>query len=277
MDSLSDLLETMAESGLTRSDMLIALGGGVVGDLGGFAAGVYMRGIDYVQIPTTLLAQVDSSVGGKTAVDLRHGKNLAGVFYQPKIVIADTDLLESLPDREFSSGMAEVIKYGAIRSASLFQKLEKHPGRAAVKEILPEIIYECCDIKRRIVENDEFDTGERMVLNFGHTFGHAVEKIGEYAKYTHGEGVAIGMGFAAEYGEHTGNSVPGLRKRIDALCGAFGLPDRGGLTAPALTPHISLDKKAIGSTLRLVMVRDIGESHVISLPASDFGKVMAQL
>ncbi len=277
VDKLGELLEFMAESGLTRSDMLIAFGGGVVGDLGGFAAAAYMRGIDYIQIPTTLLAQVDSSVGGKTAVDLRHGKNLAGAFHQPRLVIADTELLISLPDREFAGGMAEVIKYGAIRSRDLFEKLERHPGRESVMEIMPEVIYECCDIKRRIVENDEFDTGERMVLNFGHTFGHAVEKIGGYEKYIHGEGVAIGMGFAAEYGEKTGNSVTGLRERITALCSAFGLPEGGEISGAQITPHVSLDKKAVGNMLRLVMVRDIGESFVITVGHDNFGKVMESL
>ena len=168
LSNLEIVLEFMAESGLTRSDLLINFGGGVIGDLGGFAAGCYMRGISTVQIPTTLLSQVDSSVGGKTAVNLKCGKNLAGLFWQPKLVIADTEVLHTLPDREFAGGMAEVIKYGAIRSKELFDKLGTYSGRADAAEALPEIIYECCDIKRDIVRRDEFDTGERMLLNFGH-------------------------------------------------------------------------------------------------------------
>jgi 3-dehydroquinate synthase len=239
LSNLEIVLEFMAESGLTRSDLLINFGGGVIGDLGGFAAGCYMRGISTVQIPTTLLSQVDSSVGGKTAVNLKCGKNLAGLFWQPKLVIADTELLHTLPDREFAGGMAEVIKYGAIRSKEMFDKLGTYSGRADAAEALPEIIYECCDIKRDIVRRDEFDTGERMLLNFGHTFGHAVEKIGNYERFIHGEAVAIGMIMAARYGAAAGESEPDLARNcmISAGDSAFRRMNRfhGGNPAPRRT------------------------------------------
>ena len=193
MQVLSEVLEQIAESGLTRSDVLVTLGGGVVGDLGGFAAASFMRGIAFVQVPTSLLAQIDSSVGGKVAVDLKAGKNLAGAFYQPKGVFIDTNLLSTLPVRFLHDGLAEAIKYGCIQDANLFEKIA---GYADDRELLADIgsvVATCCAIKARIVEEDEFDTGLRGILNFGHTLGHAVEQHYAYGEYTHGEGVAIGM------------------------------------------------------------------------------------
>ena len=175
VERLQELWEAMMAARLTRTDAVVALGGGVVGDLAGFSAATVLRGVDYIQIPTTLLAQVDSSVGGKVAIDLHAGKNLAGAFWQPKGVLIDPEVLTTLTDRTFSDGMAEVIKYGCIRDRAFFDKLAAWGGRAGVMEHIEEVIHTCCDIKRKVVLNDERDTGERMVLNFGHTIGHAFE------------------------------------------------------------------------------------------------------
>ena len=175
---LSALWEDMMDFGLTRSDAVVALGGGVVGDLAGFAAATILRGVDFVQIPTTLLAQVDSSVGGKVAVDLQHGKNLAGAFWQPKAVLMDPDTLDTLDDLTFADGMAEVIKYGCILDKSFFDFLALRPGRGEIMEEIEHVLYTCCDLKRMVVEEDERDTGRRMLLNFGHPGGHAFEKMG---------------------------------------------------------------------------------------------------
>ena len=193
LQTLGDVYARMAAFGLTRSDLVITFGGGVPGDLGGFAAATFLRGIDFIQVPTSLLAQIDSSVGGKVAIDLPTGKNLVGSFYQPLGVLIDPDLLTSLPKRYLHDGLAEAIKYGCIRSADLFAKLQGIKDDEELLANIEVIIKECCEIKARIVENDEFDTGERMVLNFGHTIGHAVEKYYNYETYTHGEGVGIGM------------------------------------------------------------------------------------
>ena len=198
------LWEKMMDFGMTRTDGVVALGGGVVGDLAGFAAATVLRGVDYIQIPTTLLAQVDSSVGGKVAIDLHAGKNLAGAFWQPKGVLIDPEVLTTLTDRTFSDGMAEVIKYGCIRDQAFFDKLAAWGGREGVMEHIEEVIHTCCDIKRKVVLNDERDTGERMVLNFGHTIGHAFELAGHYETWTHGQGVAAGMCVATRLGEQMG-------------------------------------------------------------------------
>lgn len=206
-ENLKAIHGALARAQFGRNDLLIAFGGGVVGDVCGFAAATYMRGVSYVQIPTTLLAQVDSSVGGKTAINIPEGKNLVGAFHQPARVIIDTALLKTLPEREWGGGWAEIIKYGAILSSDLFNRLES-PEKSAGD--IEEIIFECCDIKRGVVEADELDRGLRMLLNFGHTFGHAIEALGGFKKYIHGEGVAIGMGMAAKAGETAGFTEAGV-------------------------------------------------------------------
>ena len=190
---LSQLWEGFMDFGLTRTDGVVALGGGVVGDLAGFAAATILRGVAFVQIPTTLLAQVDSSVGGKVAVDLEHGKNLAGAFYQPRLVLMDPDVLNTLNLPQFMEGMAEVVKYGCIWDAGFFEFLTARPSRPELMADIEHILYTCCDIKRQVVTEDELDTGLRMILNFGHTIGHAFERLGNYEKWTHGEAVAAGQ------------------------------------------------------------------------------------
>ena len=257
---LSQLWEGFMAFGLTRTDAVVALGGGVVGDLAGFAAATILRGVDFVQVPTTLLAQVDSSVGGKVAIDLPAGKNLAGAFWQPRLVVMDPEVLDTLEDKTFSDGMAEVIKYGCIRDAAFFRALEKTPSRRAVMENIESVLYTCCDLKRAVVEKDERDTGERMVLNFGHTLGHAYEKAGHYETWTHGQAVAAGMCLAARLGAALGVTPAGVPERVEALVSAFGLPTRIPCTQADYAAAVGLDKKGTGEQITLVLLEDLGRA-----------------
>lgn len=254
------LWEKMMAFGMTRTDGVAALGGGVVGDLAGFAAATILRGVDFVQVPTTLLAQVDSSVGGKVAIDLPAGKNLAGAFWQPRLVVMDPEVLDTLEDKTFSDGMAEVIKYGCIRDAAFFRALEKTPSRRAVMENIESVLYTCCDLKRAVVEKDERDTGERMVLNFGHTLGHAYEKAGHYETWTHGQAVAAGMCLAARLGAALGVTPAGVPERVEALVSAFGLPTRIPCTQADYAAAVGLDKKGTGEQITLVLLEDLGRA-----------------
>ncbi|MBO4992229.1 MAG: 3-dehydroquinate synthase [Firmicutes bacterium] len=277
MKVLEHLLDFMASHGLTRSDLLIVLGGGVAGDLGGFAAACYMRGIAFVQIPTTLLAQVDSGVGGKTAVNLESGKNLVGAFWQPRLVISDTSLLASLSAREFAGGMAEVIKYGCIFDRSFFAFLEGCSDRSELMERMPYIVHRCCDLKRIVVEEDERDTGRRMLLNFGHTFGHAMETIGSYRRYIHGEAVALGMLLAMAYGRLTGVTEEDPAPALIRLCQRFGLPVSTDIPPSAMAEHMLIDKKADGSRIRLILLKNLGEACVETVTKEELIQRMQQL
>ena len=263
---LAELWEQLMDLGLTRSDAVIALGGGVVGDLAGFAAATILRGVDFVQVPTTLLAQVDSSVGGKVAVDLQAGKNLAGAFYQPKMVLMDPDCLKTLPDRVFSDGMAEVIKYGCIWDRGLFDQLSRLGSRAGVMAHIGEIALRCCDIKRQVVEQDEFDTGLRMLLNFGHTLGHVYEKAYHYETYTHGEAVAAGMVAAAKLGQKLGTTPAGTDREIEVLLRQFGLPTAIEATAQDYADTLTKDKKGSGEMISFIALEKIGKAVPVKLP-----------
>ncbi len=263
MRVLSDVLERLALAGLTRSDVLITLGGGVPGDLGGFAAASYMRGIAFVQIPTSLLAQIDSSVGGKVAVDLRAGKNLAGAFYQPKAVLVDTELLRTLPVRFLHDGLAEAIKYGCIRDEALFAQLADCADDAALLAQAGEIVARCCAIKARIVEEDEFDTGLRTLLNFGHTFGHAIEQYYGYGRYTHGEGVAIGMHRLTLRTEAMGLTARGTAARLAAALRKYALPLETEADRDSLLAVMARDKKKKGSSMTLVVLEKIGSGRLL--------------
>ncbi len=258
MEMLEYLYGELLKNGITRSDLIVALGGGVVGDLTGFCASTLLRGIPFVQIPTTLLAQVDSSVGGKVAVNLPFGKNLVGNFYQPKLVIIDPDCLNTLSDRVFSDGMAEVIKYGVILDEKLFEALETAPSRKQVMDIIEFVIHRCCELKKLVVEADEFDLGGRMILNFGHTFGHAIEKKYNFKDYTHGEAVAAGMVMAAGYGEQKGITPVGTADRIAKLITGFNLPKWVDIDEQSLKNAISVDKKGKGSLVSLIIPEKIG-------------------
>lgn len=260
LHNLGVLYDSFMEMGLTRTDAVVALGGGVVGDLAGFAAATILRGVDFVQVPTTLLAQVDSSVGGKVAIDLPAGKNLAGAFWQPRLVVMDPEVLNTLDGKTFSDGMAEVVKYGCIRDAAFFRALEETPSRRAVMENIESVLYTCCDLKRAVVEKDERDTGERMVLNFGHTLGHAYEKAGHYETWTHGQAVAAGMCLAARLGAALGVTPAGVPERIEALVSAFGLPTRIACTQADYAAAIGLDKKGAGDQITLVLLEDLGRA-----------------
>lgn len=263
---LGEVLEFLASRRLTRTDAVFALGGGVIGDLAGFAAAVYLRGIRYVQIPTTLLAAVDSSVGGKTAIDLSVGKNLAGAFHQPAAVFCDPELLSTLPRETFSDGCAEVVKYAVLAGEPLASLLQD-PSNAD----WARIITECVSVKRDIVQADEFDTGERMLLNLGHTFGHAIEQASGLS-VTHGKGVAIGTVAASRLSAHLGLCDPSLPTRIAELLTRYGLPVESPFPAAELEAHMLSDKKRAGKTIRLVLPERFGrcllrETAVDELPA----------
>ena len=270
MDMLSMLYGKMLDFGLTRTDLIVALGGGVVGDLTGLCAATLLRGVPFVQIPTTLLAQVDSSVGGKVAVNLPQGKNLVGAFYQPKMVIIDPDCLDTLSDRIFSDGMAEVIKYGAILDEDLFELLKSAGGRIELKPHIEEVIYRCCDLKRIVVEDDENDVGGRMILNFGHTFGHAIEKQYNFSTYTHGEAVAAGMCMAADMGERKGITPGGTKDRIVSVLKSYDLPTQVELDSEALRGAVKVDKKGDGNSISVILLERMGKAAICKVAKSEF-------
>ncbi|NFA44266.1 3-dehydroquinate synthase [Clostridium botulinum] len=250
---------------LTRSDLIITLGGGVIGDLGGFAASTFLRGIDFIQVPTSLLAQVDSSVGGKVAVDLDRGKNLVGSFYHPKVVLIDPDVLITLEEKFFKDGMAEVIKYGCIKDKEFFYKLKEFKSKDEVLDNIEDIIYTCCNIKRIVVENDEKDKGERMLLNFGHTLGHAIEAYYNFNKYTHGEAVGIGMYKIIKISEEKEIMPKGCADEIKDILIQYSLPyDIEIENSDEILETISLDKKNINSVLKIVLLESIGQSFLKS-------------
>ena len=260
--TLPTLYNALLKQKFSRSDLIIALGGGVIGDLSGFAAASYLRGIRLVQIPTSLLAQVDSSVGGKVAVDLPQGKNLVGAFYHPKLVLIDPQVLHTLPSHFIMDGMGEVIKYGCIKDAALFETLKTRGSFDNLQDILAEIIYRCVDIKRQVVEQDQFDTGERMLLNFGHTLAHTIEQHFHYERESHGEAVGIGMYQISKIAEEKNLCQPGTAREIQQLLKSYGLPDACNLPMHVLTDAISLDKKNLNNHLNLVLLHQIGESYV---------------
>lgn len=263
-----ELIAALAELGASRDACVIALGGGVVGDLAGFAAACWMRGVRFVQLPTTLLAMVDSSVGGKTAVDLPQGKNLVGAFHQPATVIADTDALATLPGRELRAGLAEVVKYGAIADAGFFAWLEEHAEALLTRdpEALTEAITRSCAHKAAIVARDETEQGERALLNFGHTFGHAVETEQGYGGLLHGEAVAAGMVLAARLSARLGRAAEADAERLRALLARFDLPTAlpAGLDPERLLARMRLDKKAVSGALRLVLWRGLGHAELVA-------------
>jgi len=273
LQSFTDAIEALASLGASRDACVVALGGGVVGDLAGFAAACWMRGVDCVQLPTTLLAMVDSSVGGKTAVDTVHGKNLVGAFHPPRAVLADTDVLATLPPRELRAGLAEVIKYGAIRDPSFLDWLEH--SRAALlagdTAALATAISRSCEHKAEIVARDPLERGERGLLNFGHTFGHAIEALQGYGGLVHGEAVAVGMVAAARLSSRLGLASDADAQRLASLLASFGLPVRvpPGLPAAALLQRMRLDKKNLAGRLRLVLWRGVGQAELVPDVAED--------
>lgn len=266
----------MADLGITRTDAVIALGGGVPGDLAGFAAATILRGVDFVQIPTTLLAQVDSSVGGKTAVDLQAGKNLAGAFYQPKAVLMDPETLKTLPDREFAGGMAEVIKYGCIFDRSFFDRLAALGSRKAAEPYISEITLHCCRLKAQVVEEDETEHGRRTLLNFGHTYGHIVERAGNYEKWIHGEAVAAGMVKAAAVGTQLGITPAAAAEEIAAVVKSFGLPTEIPVSPEDVQAALAVDKKSDGEDISFVALRSIGDAVVRRMKKGELAELFCR-
>ena len=262
--NLASICEASLRAGLDRRGFIVALGGGVVGDLAGFAAAVWLRGIPFVQVPTTLLAMVDSSVGGKTGINLPGGKNLVGAFHQPRLVMADLDALRTLPAREFSSGMAEVVKYGWIRDASLLETLDKDGQRLRAHDsaALEKVISRSCSIKADVVGRDEREGGLRAILNFGHTFGHALEACAGYGALLHGEAVAIGMVFAARLSERITGLASGSTAGIEKQLRAFDLPVRApqGSDWARLRTAMAADKKSSAGQIRWVLARAPGNA-----------------
>lgn len=264
MHTLSHLLEFLAKEEMTRTDMIVALGGGVTGDLAGFGAAVYLRGIPFVQIPTTFLAAIDSSVGGKTAVDLEAGKNLAGAFYQPKLVLCDTDVLQTLPEVVFADGIAEALKYGVLGDAALFEKI----AGGDFRQDLEEIIETCVSMKRDVVEEDEFDTGKRQLLNLGHTFGHAIEQKSHF-QMTHGHAVAIGMHLIAKAAEAKGIAEKGTAAAIAKALEQNQLPKETEFSPAEVAEGTLRDKKRRGGTISFVFPKKIGDCEIVKIPVEE--------
>jgi len=263
LDMVGRIYGALVDGRAARDTTVIALGGGVVGDMAGFAAASYMRGVGFVQVPTSLLAQVDSSVGGKTGVNLPAGKNLVGAFYQPRMVLIDTDTLSTLPDRELSAGLAEVIKYGAIADAAFLGWLEDNIDalRARDAAALAYAIRRSCETKAEVVADDELEQGRRAILNFGHTFGHAIERLQGYGDWLHGEAVAAGMVMAARLSGLPDEDIARLRTLIERA----GLPaDPPDLDASSFVDAMGMDKKALNNRLRFILLRSLGDAYVTS-------------
>lgn len=265
----ADILEFLAKEQLTRSDLIVALGGGVVGDMAGFAAATYLRGINYIQIPTTFLAAVDSSVGGKTAIDLTAGKNLAGTFYQPKLVLCDVKTLGTLSEEIFADGAAESIKYGVLNSSELFSIFEK----GNVQEELINIVRECVGIKRDFVKKDEYDTSARQFLNLGHTVGHAIEKLSDFS-ITHGHAVAAGMAIISRTSEYLGILPSADRSRIENTLLRNHLPIHCSFDAKALAEAAQSDKKRRGDHITLILPKHIGSCRLSSVNVNTLSELI---
>lgn len=257
LNTIAKMYDCFADFRMSRKDIVVALGGGVTGDMAGFAAASYMRGIEFVQIPTSLLAQVDSSVGGKTGVDIPQGKNLVGAFWQPNMVIIDPDTLNTLPQHFINDGMAEVIKYGCIMDKELFATLEQENAM----DIIENIIHTCVSIKRDVVNADERESGMRMLLNFGHTLGHSLEKIYNFNGLSHGQAVAIGMVMITKATDKAGITPQGTADKIIKLCQKYNLPVEDNASVAEIAKICGSDKKAGGDSVSLVLLKEIGTSY----------------
>ncbi|WP_298439347.1 3-dehydroquinate synthase [Geobacter sp.] len=272
---LNGIYDELIAAGLTRDAFIVALGGGVVGDMAGFAAATFLRGVPFVQVPTTLLAQVDSSVGGKTGINHPRGKNLIGAFYQPRGVVIDVETLATLPEREYLGGMAEVVKYGAVLDPEFFSFLESNASRLLARERDPlvRVIGRSVGLKAMVVEKDECEAGLRAVLNYGHTLGHAVETLTGYTRFLHGEAVAIGMVQAAKVAEARGLATPADTRRIVSLLGALGLPtELPEFSAAEYREALLRDKKSRDGGLDFVLNRGVGDHAIVRL--SDLSEVL---
>lgn len=261
LSTVEGIYHDLLANGMTRKDLIVALGGGVVGDITGFAAATFLRGVSLCQIPTTLLAQVDSSVGGKTGVDMPEGKNLVGAFYQPRLVLIDPSVLTTLPEQTFADGMAEVVKYGYISNRDILDMV----SAPDYKQNIESIICECVKIKRDVVTIDEHDTGLRMILNFGHTIGHAAEKLGNYVDLTHGQAVAVGMVAAMRLSAFLGNED--LTGRLIEILKHIGLPTELKYDREDIYRSLLSDKKKFGATVNFILVREPGRAEITPIDA----------
>ncbi|MCL2433446.1 MAG: 3-dehydroquinate synthase, partial [Clostridia bacterium] len=271
---LAKLFSGFAAMGLRRDGYVIAFGGGVIGDLAGLAAALWMRGVPVIQVPTTLLAMVDSAVGGKTAINISEGKNLVGAFHQPSLVVSDISMLETLSNRDYAGGMAEIIKYGLLFSEEFLENLIKYEVNGRMdsgKEAT--IIRQCCEWKTEIVAQDEREAGQRMLLNLGHTFGHAIETLGNYTTHTHGEAVAIGMVLAARAGERLGITRYHCEKLI-GLLERYNLPTQSPYSMASVINHMAGDKKAHAEGLRLILFYEPGRPVIQSITTEELRKVL---
>lgn len=291
LDTLKDIYDSLAENQIGRNDLIVALGGGVVGDIAGFAGATYARGTKLCQIPTTLLAQVDSSIGGKCGIDLPQGKNLVGAFYQPGLVLVDPEVLETLEKKEFENGVAEIIKYGLIREPLLLDMLEEFKALnclmentfygevegdfTACQKLLEKIIVKCIAIKQAIVDHDEQDRGLRMILNFGHTIGHAVERLGKYKTHTHGEAVSIGMTCALKMFPCEENSL--ALKKLEKLQQLYNLPSELEYDLESVFEILLLDKKIEKDKINFIAIKDIGEAYIKKIELEDLAKALARI
>lgn len=276
----STLVHQLATQEAHRDDVVVALGGGTTGDLAGYVASTYMRGVPFVQVPTTLTAQVDAAIGGKTAVNLPEGKNLVGTFYQPAAVLCDVDALATLDDRDYRAGLAEVAKYGLTLDLDLLDQLERDPGSVLTRDpaTLERLVARCVAAKARTVGADERDTGLRLVLNYGHTLGHALERLDAFAGRSHGEAIAIGMAFAARLAEERGLCAPGLAARTARLLSALGL-ETGGQLPPVrdVLAAFRMDKKFLGGP-RFVLLEDVGRPVVVEGVSDDeLGAILVEM
>ena len=279
LETLNKVFDALLKAKFDRSSTLVALGGGVVGDITGYAAASYQRGINFIQVPTSLLSQVDSSVGGKTGVNHELGKNMIGAFYQPKAVIIDVDTLDTLSDQEYSAGMAEVIKYGLLGNADFFSMLETNIESimARNKDLIIEIIFNSCKDKASIVALDEFEKGNRALLNLGHTFGHGIENAFGYGNYLHGEAVSIGMVMAAKLSMDEGHLSNEDAIRVESILSKADLPIsiKKSIGSETLIEAMSLDKKSIDGKIRLVLLKALGDSYLTdSYSKENFNKVV---
>ena len=279
LETLNKVFDALLKAKFDRSSTLVALGGGVVGDITGYAAASYQRGVNFIQVPTSLLSQVDSSVGGKTGVNHELGKNMIGAFYQPKAVIIDVDTLDTLSDQEYSAGMAEVIKYGLLGNANFFYMLETNIESimARNKDLIIEIIFNSCKDKASIVALDEFERGKRALLNLGHTFGHGIENAFGYGNYLHGEAVSIGMVMAAKLSMDEGHLSHEDAIRVESILSKADLPIsiKKSIDSETLIESMSMDKKSIDGKIRLVLLKALGDSYLTdSYSKENFNKVV---
>lgn len=272
LHTIAEIYDCLAEGGLTRTDCVIALGGGVTGDMAGFAAATFLRGVPFFQIPTSVLAAVDSSIGGKTGFDTKYQKNQIGAFYQPSMVLIDPELFETLPETVYFDGFAEMIKHGAILNPEILSLLE-----GDYRSYMDKLICENVKVKVSVVEQDEKDTGIRAILNYGHTFGHAAEKLEGYAGITHGSAVAAGMVYAARLGEAMGLTKPGTAKALSTIVKRFHLPDSLSHTPDDLFEAAISDKKNLSGKIGVILLSEFGKAFVNPMPAQELGRAMKEM